>query len=135
MSKAISGRFAAGFVLAAATAATATALDARQDRDALRLDCELTIEAEALPVQEQPFDVRARFTQAVGDTLSVHFAEESKVVVLGVTREGEEEPNAVRVTVNTESAAPGTWGVILTGEAGECAGTATVAVPEPSLRR
>lgn len=133
MTKPIRGRFAAGLVLAAATAATATALDARQQRVSLPLECELTLDAETLPIRAEPFDVRAHFTQAVGDTLSVRFAEESRVTVVAVVRASEEEPNALRVTVNTSEAQAGQWPVTLHGEAGECTGTATVAPVDPTV--
>jgi hypothetical protein len=133
MSNVISGRITAGIALAAAAAVAVTALDAQQDRSVLPFECELTIAAESLPISEEPFQVEARITEAVGDELVAEFAEESRVAVVSVAG-AEDDPQAVRLTVNTQEAVPGEWPVVLRGDAGECTGTATVGPIDPASR-
>jgi hypothetical protein len=133
MSNVISGRITAGLALAAAAAVAAVAVDARQGVEVLPFECEVTIAAEALPISAEPFDVEARTSEAVGGELSASFAEESRVEVVGVAGGSEDDPQAVRITVNTQDAVAGEWSVVVRGEAGECTGTATVAPADPTL--
>jgi hypothetical protein len=129
----ISGRITAGLALATAAAVAVTMLDAQQESAVLPLECELTIAAELLPISEEPYEVEARITEAVGEELAAEFAEESRVAVVSVAG-AEDDPQAVRLTVNTQDAVPGDWSVVVRGEAGECTGTATVGPIDPASR-
>jgi hypothetical protein len=72
--------------------------------------------------------VQLAFTEAIGDSIKVSFAPESKIAVVGV------QPGmgqAISASLNTSSAAAGDWPVKLTGTTGECNGSVKVVAAGP----
>lgn len=132
MRKALGGGLAAGLALTGAAFWMATSVEARavSSPDS---ECTVTSSVETIPVQAEPVAVQLRHTEPVGDSATVSFAEESKVAVLSVGREENDEENTLRAQLNTSEAVAGEWAVSVRGTAGECTGTVNVG-PAPTLR-
>lgn len=92
-------------------------------------ECEITVEAESVPVRPDSVVLRLVYSEPIGEELVAQLEEESGVRVVKVEREST-EPLAVRVTLNTSEAKAGEWNISLKGENGECRGKVKVAAPE-----
>jgi hypothetical protein len=116
-----------GLVLGVAFAAFA----ATPDRPVVvpALDCELTVQAESVPVRPDSVVLRMIYSEPIGDELVAQLEEESGVKVVKVEREST-EPLAVKVTLDTSQAKAGEWNISLKGEGGECKGTVKVDAAE-----
>jgi hypothetical protein len=125
--KAVVGVLAASAVLWTATQATA-----ERQNVTLQPECEIVVGLETVPVQAEPVTVPLRHSEALGDEISASFPEDSKVEVVSLTATDEE--NSLELVLNTAEAAPGEWPLVVTGTAGECRGTVTVATPETDGR-
>jgi hypothetical protein len=121
--------FGVAAVTAVALAAT-TGLQAERQLDALQPECEVTVGLETVPVQADPVTVPVKHTAAVGDSVAAVLPEESKITVLSVNREEDDEPLTLRLVVNTSEATPGEWALTIRGTEAECVGKVTVA-PAP----
>ncbi len=93
------------------------------------LDCELTVQAESVPVRPDSVVLRLVYSEPIGDELVAQLEEESGVKVVKVERESA-EPLTVKVTLNTSEAKTGEWNISLKGEGGECKGKVKVASEE-----
>jgi len=116
-----------GLVLGVVVAATA----ATPDRPPVvpALDCDLTVEAESVPVRPDSVVLRMVYSEPIGEELVAQLQEESGVKVVKVEREST-EPLAVKVTLDTSQAKAGEWDISLKGEGGECKGKVKVAASE-----
>src|SRR5688500_3476380 len=65
--------------------------------------------------------VNVRYSEEIGDSLSVTVAADSKLVVSSV-RKGA-APMTAELLVNSEQGVPGDWNLTLTGKSGTCSGT------------
>lgn len=99
-----------------------------------RAECVVTIDAEALPISAEPIAVKAKYTESVGEQVAAVFPEESGVEVVSLTHEGDDEGQAVRLTLNTSEAQAGEWQLTLRGDEGECRGTVLVVEAETGTR-
>jgi hypothetical protein len=84
-------------------------------------DCVLTVD-DAIPISADPSRALAKFSDAIGDTLSATWPEQSRVEVVAVKREAGNEPLTATMTVRTLHAVAGQWNVIVKGERGQCSG-------------
>jgi hypothetical protein len=84
-------------------------------------DCVLTID-DAIPINAEPSRALTKFSDAIGDTLSATWPEESRVEVVSVKKEPGNEPLTATMTVRTLHAVAGQWNVIVKGERGQCSG-------------
>lgn len=85
------------------------------------VDCILSVD-DAIPINADPQRAIAKFSDAIGDTLSATFPEESRVEVVSVKREPANEPLTATMTVRTLHAVAGQWNVVVKGERGQCSG-------------
>jgi len=92
-------------------------------------DCEITVDAESVPVRPDSVVLRLVYSEAIGEELVAQLEEESGVKVVKVEREST-EPLAVKVTLNTSEAKAGEWNISLKGETGECRGKVKVTASE-----
>lgn len=95
--------------------------------------CEVTLDVERVPIQEEPVAVQATYTAEIGEQVSAEFAPESQVSVVSVERAEEDAPMTQRLTLITAEAVEGEWQLILRGDGGECTGTIAVGGPDGDL--
>lgn len=92
--------------------------------------CTVTLDTDAVPVQNEPVEVQARLSAALGDSISAAFPAESRITVLNVSQG---QPNSVRLSLNTSSAEAGTYTITLRDAEGTaCSGPVQVAAAAPS---
>jgi|GEM_PF-6897594 len=103
-----------------------TNLQARPAADELVRECELAIGVERVPVQAEPIAIPVRHSAALGDSVAISLPDESKVRVMGAARAGEDEPQTLRVLLNTSEAVAGTYAIVVGDGQTECKGTIQV---------
>jgi hypothetical protein len=128
------GRLTVGAALTGVALWMATSVEARQVVTSADTQCVVTTDLERIPVQEEPVLVQLRHTEPVGDSAAVSFPEESRINVIGLGREEDDEPNTLRAALSTTEAVAGEWAVTLRGTAGECTGTVVVGAAEAARR-
>jgi hypothetical protein len=84
-------------------------------------DCVLTVD-DAIPISADPPRVLTKFSDAIGDTLSATFPEESRVEVVSIKREPGNQPLSATLVVRTLHSVAGQWMVVVKGERGQCSG-------------
>lgn len=95
--------------------------------------CEIALDVERLPIQDEPVPVQATYTTEIGENVSAEFAPESQVTVVSVERQEGDAPMTQRLTLNTAEAVAGEWQLILRGDGGECTGNIQVGGPDSDL--
>jgi hypothetical protein len=133
MQKVLNGRLAAGLALGGVALWMATTVEARPVVTEPGSECVVTTDVEAIPVQAEPVAVQLRHSEPVGDSVTVTFAEESRVVVLAIAQ-AEDAENTLQASLNTSEAAAGEWSVSLRSSAGECKGTVVVGAADTEGR-
>ncbi len=114
----------AGLTLAAGTFALATALHADP---AVVPASECTVSTEqSILVRAGDQELTVTLSEALGDSLTAQFAEESKITVKSVG--AADESQAVKLVVDASNAVPGDWALTVRRNATACAGTVKVAV-------
>lgn len=113
-------------VLTLAAAFGLANLPAQAEESVARGECEVAVAAEALPVTAEPVVVQASYTEAIGEELVVGIEEESGIRLISAGREDDDEPQTLRLTLDTSEAAVGAWTLVLRGDDGECTGTVVV---------
>ena len=88
--------------------------------------CELAIGVDRVPVQAEPIAVPVRHSAALGDSVAVGLPDESKVRIMGVARAGSEEPQTLRVMLNTSEAVAGSYELMVGDGQTVCKGTIKV---------
>jgi hypothetical protein len=131
MRKSVNGRLPAAIAVTGVAFWMAASAEARQVITWEGVECTVTSNMERIPVQADPVAVQLRHSEAVGDSATVSFPEESGIGVVSVGREAEDEENTLRAALNTSEAAAGEWAITLRGTAGECTGTVVVGAAEP----
>jgi hypothetical protein len=101
-------------------------LQARPATDDLVRLCELAIGVDRVPVQAEPIAVPVRHSAALGDSVAVGLPDESKVRIMGVARAGSEEPQTLRVMLNTSEAVAGSYELMVGDGQTVCKGTIKV---------
>jgi len=127
MRKSIHARLAVGLAVVAAYTWTARELHAALPSEPAPVACTVTFDGASIAVSSEPFAVHARYSEAIGDSLSAEFQPESKIAVLGVASEENARPQSVRMMLNTSEAVAGEWTVTLKGTGGSCTGEVSVA--------
>ena len=84
-------------------------------------DCVLTVD-DALPIGAEPSRTIVKFSDAIGDTLSATWPEESRVEVVSVKKEPGNEPLSATMVTRTIHAVAGQYNVVVRGERGQCSG-------------
>jgi hypothetical protein len=98
-----------------------TSLGMTKDPPARTTNCVLRVD-DAIPISADPSRVLVKMSDAIGDTLSATWPEESRVEVVSVKREPGNEPLTATMTVRTLHAVAGQWDVIVKGERLQCSG-------------
>lgn len=135
MNAATIGRLALGAAFGATALWAATEADAKPVFHPLSASqpCTVTLNVETVPVQAEPVQVQASFTTALGDSISAAFPAESRITVVSLNPA--DQPNTVRLSLNTANAAAGTYTITLRDAKGAaCSGPVQVgadAAPEP----
>lgn len=94
------------------------------------LDCTVTID-DAIPIGPEQATVLAKFSVAIGDTLTVTFPEAANVVVISAKRGKDDGPLTATVVLTTLRATAGQWLVTVRGEKGVCTGRVWIGKGEP----
>lgn len=84
--------------------------------------CSLT--SDTVKVGQNAAVANIRYTEEIGDSVSAETGQASKLVVTAVKKGA--DPMTLALTLNSELAAPGDWGLTLTGPKGSCSGAITV---------
>jgi hypothetical protein len=82
---------------------------------------------DTVPVGLKSTVFKARYTEMIGDSLVATFAPLSKITIVAVANSTMDSPPSVELTLDTQRAVAGKWGLMLKGERGECSGDVTVA--------
>ncbi|HKS05076.1 MAG TPA: hypothetical protein VJR92_02085 [Gemmatimonadaceae bacterium] len=83
--------------------------------------------SDTVPVGLKATVLKAKYTEMIGDSLVATFAPLSKITIFAVANSTMDSPPSVELTLDTQRAVPGKWGLVLKGERGECAGEVQVA--------
>lgn len=118
-------RIGLGVGLAVALAGV-TGLQARLATDELVRLCDLVIPVDRVPVQAEPIAVSVRHSASFGDTVLASLPAASKIRVVSVAHAGKEEPQTLRVTLNTSQAVAGSYELTVADGQAECRGTIRV---------
>src|SRR5690606_11475306 len=92
-------------------------------------ECEITVEAESVPVRPDSVVLRMVYSEPIGEELVAQLEEDSGVRVVKVEQEST-EPLTLKLTLNTSEAKAGEWTISVKGEQGECTGKLKVAAAE-----
>lgn len=123
----ISKAAGAGLVLGVVFAANAATLE--RPAAAPASECELTAQAESVPVRPDSVVLRMVYSEPIGEELVAQLEEDSGVRVVKVEQEST-EPLTLKLTLNTSEAKAGEWTISVKGEQGECTGKLKVAAAE-----
>jgi len=92
--------------------------------DAASAACTVTFNSDSVQVGGAPINLLASLTSAVGDSATASFQSGSMIRVVSVGPAG--AANALKLTINTSEAMPGSWNVSIKGSKGECTGKVKV---------
>lgn len=127
-------KVAFGVAVAAVAVWTTANLESPRQSIGVGQECEVTTSVESVPVQAEPVEVPLRHSQAIGDSATAAFPEESGITVVSIGREDSDEPMTLRLVVNTSEAAAGEWPITVRGTAAACTGSLTVAAADTEGR-
>ena len=93
-------------------------------------DCTLTID-DAIPIGPEQASVLAKFSVAIGDSLTMTFPEEANVVVLSAKKGKSDGPRTATIVLTTLRATAGQWLATVRGEKGVCTGRVWIGNGKP----
>lgn len=86
--------------------------------------CNITFNSDSVQVGGAPINLLASLTSAVGDSATASFQSGSMIRVVSIGPA--DAANALKLTINTSEAMPGSWNVSIKGSKGECTGKVKV---------
>jgi hypothetical protein len=116
-------------ILAVAAAFGVANLPAQAEDGVVISQCEIVVDAEALPRSAEPLMVEATYSEPIGEELTVVIPEESGIRLVAVEPDAE-NGQVLHLTLDTSEAAPGEWELAVRSDAGQCTGTLVVAADE-----
>jgi len=112
-------RAALGVSALALTLWSTTVATATQDISTSIDECAAWAE-EPIPARKDQAEVIVKYSEPIGDSLKVSFPDSARIQVIAASKA--REPLTATLLLNTTLAVPGTWKVVVRGQANTCTG-------------